>query len=83
MYTADNAREYSEEYHAERLNNWIYRLVKEAVEKEGKSSTFLRIEITDPLYPTIREELEKRGFTVTEVNVCGVDCDVDFSWERY
>lgn len=78
MYTAEMARSNAEES-PNKLDERIAEAVKEANYK-GYTQASVRVYIEDPYLHTIRDELEKRGFTVIHVPDICLKGDVDFSW---
>ena len=80
MYTAEMARNRSES---------SPNVLDERIEKEVRYANYhgfrrasVRVYIDDPFAPTIREELEKRGFKVGHVPEIIIKGDVDFSWDE-
>ena len=78
MYTAEMARNQSES---------SPNVLDERIEKEVSYANYhgfrrasVRVYIEDPFVHTIKEELEKRGFTVDYVPEIILKGDVDFSW---
>ena len=78
MYTAENAREKTSNS-PNVLDERLQKEVEDAVYR-GFNRASVRVYIDDPFVHNIKEELEKRGFTVDHVPDICLKGDVDFSW---
>lgn len=74
MFTADDARRGD--------NNELDRRIREAVQEGEYGTGSLRVYIEDPWCRTIKEELEKRGFTNVQVPDIHIKGDVYFEWRE-
>lgn len=79
MYTATEARNFAQEHAQNELDERLRKAVSEAV-YNGFTSSSVRVYREDVFCDTIKEELEKRGFTVMCVPDIILKGDVDFSW---
>lgn len=78
MFTAEDARK-----QVETEPNKLDALIEEAVREanyHGHTSASIRVYIEDAYVHTIREELEKRGFSAINVPDIILKGDVYFSW---
>lgn len=78
MYTADHARGHLTPTYDD-LDLKIKQAVEEA-ERYGATQASIRVNIDDPWFRTIREELEERGFHGIYVPDMCLAGDVDFCW---
>lgn len=75
MFTADDARQMDQD----NLDTRIKNAVRDA-DGGSPNSAYLRVYCEDPWFHTIKEELERRGFTNVNVPDIVLKGDVYFEW---